>query len=299
MANLVGEYESKIDEQLAKGNRQKALEYLEHVITLQESAHGPNSVEVKSVIIKVVEEYNAVAMQLLEEDKLDEAFVYLRKAESMSEGNANLKAITSNNLGCFYRKKNQPRSALIYLLAALELEAALPQSVQGARSPADTHLNICTVLSELKRHPEALKHAKAGLKLLLLEICDPEHPQGTMRVDRAGVLTIAYHNLGVQHEFLKDYAAASTAYTKASLIAEKYLGDQHSLTRAMKQALESSCKIQPECLRKAPEKKGGSSTARSGDNQGTRRVPSAPSGSSTSRSQAKSDFPTPRLGTRI
>lgn len=35
---------------------------------------------------------------------------------------------------------------------------------------ADTHLNCCTILSELNRHDQAIIHARAALKLLLTEL---------------------------------------------------------------------------------------------------------------------------------
>lgn len=52
-------------------------------------------------------------------------------------------AMTYNNLACYYRKLGHLRSALIQLEKALEIEQRFPQTA----AKADTHLNLCAVLS--------------------------------------------------------------------------------------------------------------------------------------------------------
>lgn len=63
--------------------------------------------------------------------------------------------MTYNNLALYYNRVDQPRSALKYLEMALEKESMLEDS--GFR--ADTHLNICAVLSRMEHHDLALHHA--------------------------------------------------------------------------------------------------------------------------------------------
>jgi hypothetical protein len=91
-------------------------------------------------------------------------------------------------LACYYRKRNQLRIALINLEKALEIESNLdayfPTSQElfwthedreehqytltedrvanklSATQKAETHLNTCAVLSQMKRHDIALTHAQ-------------------------------------------------------------------------------------------------------------------------------------------
>ena len=56
--------------------------------------------------------------------------------------------------------------------------------------------------------------------------------------DRIAVLTIAYHNLGVEQEFLKRYYDAVESYRMAMDFATRYLGSQDKVTRSMKQIYE-------------------------------------------------------------
>ena len=48
------------------------------------------------------------------------------------------------------------------------------------------------------------------------------------------MLAIAYHNLGVEHEFLKQFTASLKAYTKGVEIAGVYLGAAHGITATLR-----------------------------------------------------------------
>ena len=48
--------------------------------------------------------------------------------------------------------------------------------------------------------------------------------------DRVAVLAVAYHNLAVELEFLKNYESALDAYEKAYLTTKDYLGESDTFT---------------------------------------------------------------------
>lgn len=48
--------------------------------------------------------------------------------------------------------------------------------------------------------------------------------------DRIAVLTIAYHNLAVEQEFLHMYAEAVASYWQAKEFAKRFLGDKDHIT---------------------------------------------------------------------
>lgn len=74
--------------------------------------------------------------------------------------------MTYNNLACYYRRVGRLHAALKYLKRALRIESRLDRVVH----PADTHVNICVVLSQLGRHAEALRHAQASERLVQREL---------------------------------------------------------------------------------------------------------------------------------
>ena len=94
---------------------------------------------------------------------------------------------------------------------------------QGSRveHPADTHLNTCAVLSQIGRHQGALEHAQSALILLQEELFGGGAAVGGVgagdqppRADRIAVLAIAYHNMGVEQEFLKKFEHSLQSYRK-------------------------------------------------------------------------------------
>jgi hypothetical protein len=58
--------------------------------------------------------------------------------------------------------------------------------------------------------------------------------------DRIAVLTIAYHTLGVEQEFLKMYNEAVESYRMASDFAERYLGASDGITINLKSIYEKA-----------------------------------------------------------
>lgn len=89
--------------------------------------------------------------------------------------------------------------------------------MDNPQSLADTHLNMCAVKSQLNKHKEALQHVLISITLLQDEFLnigsqeknfetaekkEEENLRGNLD-DRISVLAIAYHNLGVELEYLK------------------------------------------------------------------------------------------------
>jgi hypothetical protein len=60
--------------------------------------------------------------------------------------------------------------------------------------------------------------------------------------DRIAVLAIAYHNIGVENEFLKRYEQSMQSYRKGVEVAEKYLGPKHPICSTLKNSLISAKK---------------------------------------------------------
>ena len=118
--------------------------------------------------------------------------------------------MTFNNMACYYRRIGKMRTALNFLQRALTIESRL----QRPETQADTHLNICAVLSQLNKHELALNHAMSAVILLqemmLRKKLDPAsynddefEDQSAVQnkdtnKDKVAVLAIAYHNMGVE-----------------------------------------------------------------------------------------------------
>jgi len=68
---------------------------------------------------------------------------------------------------------------------------------------------------------------------------EEEQPADTSK-DRTAVLAIAYHNMGVEQEFLRSYPAAILSYKKAVNFAEKHLGPDDGITQNLRSVFENA-----------------------------------------------------------
>lgn len=74
------------------------------------------------------------------------------------------------------------------------------------------------------------------------------------------MLAIAYHNMGVEQEFLRSYPAAILSYKKAVNFAEKHLGPDDGITTNLRNVYENARSE----LDQALQKKGGKGKGKKG-----------------------------------
>lgn len=101
------------------------------------------------------------------------------------------------------------------------------------------------MLSQLGKHQTALEHAQNALILLQEELLSPPGASGAgqpPQADRIAVLAIAYHNIGVEQEFLKKFDQSVLSYRKGVEVAERYLGAKHPIAITLKNSLAAAQK---------------------------------------------------------
>lgn len=203
---------------------------MERGLVLRQHFFGADSDEVWRACKTVGEMCNLLAMTYLQQEDFAMVLELLKKAEILTERDNAGRAVTFNNLACYYRRQGKLHAALQYLQKALKIEARL----ERVENPADTYLNTCAVLSQLGRHQSALEHAQQALILLQEELSHAIGPQAQEdnppKADRIAVLAIAYHNVGVEYEFLKKYEQSLQSYRKGVEVSERFLGTDHAIT---------------------------------------------------------------------
>lgn len=242
------EEEVALEEQAAAcqyaGRTEEALALLEEAVrSRREKGAHSSSPRLRQTLATVADLCNSLAMQRLSLDEYDDAKALLRRAEKISEPASSLRAITYNNMACIHRRQGHLRTALQFLTKALEIESNLSGD---AHNPSDTHLNICAIQSQLGRHELALEHAQAALVMLHDELFDNTEStlDGTQPfpplAERMSVLAIAYHNMGVEQEFLSRWEPALLSYKRAMQLARLHVGDSHPVTITLSQAYDSA-----------------------------------------------------------
>ena len=82
-----------------------------------------------------------------------------------------LRALTLNNMGCTYLKQNRVTEAFEHLKQTFEIEQAGNYSKNQI---AQTSLNLCCVLSKMKKHKAALEYAMKAILMFQDEITNLE-----------------------------------------------------------------------------------------------------------------------------
>jgi tetratricopeptide (TPR) repeat protein len=203
---------------------------MERGLVLRQHFFGADSDEVWRACKTVGEMCNLLAMTYLQQEDFAMVLELLKKAEILTERDNAGRAVTFNNLACYYRRQGKLHASLQYLQKALKIEAKL----EHVDNPADTYLNTCAVLSQLGRHQSALEHAQQALILLQEELAKVIGPMAQAteapKADRIAVLAIAYHNVGVEYEFLKKFDQSLQSYRKGVEVSERFLGEEHAIT---------------------------------------------------------------------
>lgn len=240
-----------------EGKYTEALECMEKGLVLRQHFFGADSEEVWNSCKTVGEMCNLLAMTYLQQEEFPVVLELLKKAEILTEKHHAGRAVTLNNFACYYRRQGNLHKSLTYLTEAIKIETKL----DNIPNKADTHLNMCAVLSQLGKHQSALGHAQSALILLHEELqlgrssSPPKHNNSNhhhavhgnngpdidlSKLDRVAVLGIAYHNVGVEHEFLKCYDQSLQAYKKGVDITSRFLGDAHGIVITLQNSLLTS-----------------------------------------------------------
>lgn len=228
------------------GDQQRLLVGLEKGLFLRRRIYAEASVEVSMACRRLCEACNFSATSLLQKENLKGAHELLKRAEQVADKSDQDKAITWNNLACYYRRIGKLRTAVNYLERALAIEEGF-----GSSDAAQTHLNLCATLSQLQRHSDALGHAQSAL-VRMFEVLTPAlisgslapGPDGRPRVpestlDQVTILCIAYHNLAVEYEHLKNLEAALRAYAEGVRWSSRFLAPGHQLIGILRSSMQS------------------------------------------------------------
>ena len=111
---------------------------------------------------------------------------------------------------------------------------------------AGTHLNLCSLKSHLNKHDEALNHAHKAITIIQKNYSGQN--------DFTGTLVAAYHNAGLEYQFLNRKIEASNFLRQAYELALRKLGKDHNLTRSLENYAENQRKNQGEPVRDNKER---------------------------------------------
>lgn len=170
-------------------------------------------------------------------------------------------AVTASNLGIYHKRNREFQVAVGHLQKALRLHES---SGADLRTLAGAHLNLCACFSQGDVHDSALRHAATAVELMgrfiaATELGECQNEDGQLneaQPDDYATLAIAYHNVAVAREALRQWGDATLAYTQAYEVVMRSLGPDHALTKAFEQTARCPKKTKapeaPRTFRTAP-----------------------------------------------
>lgn len=225
----------------ASGDHDAAVACLENVLRSEQATVQQMQGTVLSTLFeRLAVGYNTLGMKHLKDGNTESSCKFFEKAEALTdpanlhmtqESRLVLRAVTYNNMGCFYKSMSKLHTALQFLRKALKIEE---RSNGTCQNPAGTHLNLCALLSQMGRHQEALQHSERALKLLE---ADPQSHDGASNSE--SLICVAYFNMGAEFEHLKKQSNALWAYEQAHKNCLQELGEDHPLSQQI-----STCRNQ-------------------------------------------------------
>ena len=230
----------KVASEMIEGGRfYFGTKYREKAVLFRGEIFGWKSEEAQGPAYRMLVEKNELGIKMLAAGQLSIALQLLKSAEELSrrssiirlkrERRLKARAITYNNLGCYFKKVRKFSLALQHLLKGLSIE----ENNGACGNPASTHINICVILSQMSRHTHALEHVKSAIGLL--EFADENISNG----DSSDLLTIAYFNKGVELEYLHLDSEALRAYGRAKKRAADKLESSHPLSKNIHESFAS------------------------------------------------------------
>lgn len=235
----------------AAGDDEAAVQCLENVLRAEQvSVEHMQDTLLSSLFERLAVGYNTLGMKNLKDGNYETSCRFFDKAEALTdprnlhmtpESRLVLRAVTYNNMGCFYKSMGKLHTALQYLRKAQKIEE---RSNGKCQNPAGTHLNLCALLSQMGKHQEALQHAERALKLLEAA---PPNTEGSGSNSGESLICVAYFNMGAEFEHLKKASEALWAYQRAYESCHAELGEDHPLSQQI-----SSCLAQLKAKQKKP-----------------------------------------------
>eukprot|EP00347_Sterkiella_histriomuscorum_P011207 403373338 len=215
----------------------------------------------QEVMMKITEiaKLNKQAMQNFKLGEKDPALRMLMNAEKLCESlkqywyfkqkelgdmlsnNTVCKAFTTtyNNLGVFHKQSGKTNLAIKYLKQVLEIEQEMNNADNQEQEIASTFVNICSIYSEMGKHDIALTYIKRAVDYLdeayeykLHSIIDIKEKRQFIQI-----VATAFHNAGVEYEFLKNFERCLQYYQKSFGICLQHLGSEHPLSQTFEKSL--------------------------------------------------------------
>lgn len=245
--HLLEGLDSALESLLNLGKTRKATECMNQALKIRSDLYGDSSKEVLSYVSYILTKTCSSCSSLIERGKVQDCIELLRNLLVLSS-NYPLGPIAEetcevyNTLAVALRKSGKSKIAKKYAMKALALANSFKSPEKLLSS---IYLNLCAIYSSLSQHREAAAHCQQAIQLAQEDLLNLKltKPQDDF-IQEVSVLAVAYHNLGVEEEYLKNYEIALSWYRKAVKFLEKHANSSHfSMLEEFRKSYEDAQRV--------------------------------------------------------
>eukprot|EP00658_Telonema_sp_P-2_P004811 TRINITY_DN11797_c0_g1_i2.p1 TRINITY_DN11797_c0_g1~~TRINITY_DN11797_c0_g1_i2.p1 ORF type:complete len:279 (+),score=58.83 TRINITY_DN11797_c0_g1_i2:252-1088(+) len=240
----------KMEKMESRNKFAEALDYCETQILYCTDVYGEHSPHTWKLCERFAATSNALAVAAVQQGSTDQPTQLLRRALALlrrcggrtRSDQLLVSVVTLNNLGTHYRRIGKLKASYSCLVKAVGFN----HSIEDLAQCADSHVNLCSTLSVMKRHSQAAEQASMAIRLLRKETGELEESMGAdpglqaQWQQRSGVMAVAIYNHGVELEALTLDQAALSAYKEATRVCNKCFGPDHPTSVAMAESYHSA-----------------------------------------------------------
>jgi tetratricopeptide (TPR) repeat protein len=225
---FIAKIDAAAENLVAQGLLTQAIKAYKQGLDIRISLYGADSEEIVKFSRAVIKKVLRSSGTLIDKGEMNLCVKSLKLLEKISAVYLeNLfipeKCEIHNTLACAYKKLNKLDQAKSELKLAIK---CIKTHKDAAIDRASIYLNMCTVLSNLKKHKEAAEYGKMAVKAAQDDIITMKLGSCN-KARKVKLLAVAYHNLGVEEEFLKNYESALDWYRKAVHFLERNGSKDH------------------------------------------------------------------------
>lgn len=225
---FIAKIDAAAENLVAQGLLTQAIKAYKQGLDIRINLYGADSEEIVKFLRAVIKKVLRSSGTLIDKGEMNLCVKSLKLLEKISAVYLETlfipeKCEIHNALACAYKKLNKLDQAKSELKSAIK---CIKTHKDAAIDRASIYLNMCTVFSNLRKHKEAAEYGKMAVKAAQDDIITMKLGSCN-KARKVKLLAVAYHNLGVEEEFLKNYESALDWYRKAVHFLERNGSKDH------------------------------------------------------------------------
>ncbi|KAL0219983.1 hypothetical protein P9112_005636 [Eukaryota sp. TZLM1-RC] len=202
------------------------IKSLERSLSTRLSLFPSDDPDTHDLCHRICAQANTFAIKLLSMSHFDTSLDLLKKVEYLTEGSICsfpqrlcFRAVTFNNLACYFRRRSKLNAALSFCQKAIKIE----NKISNPNNYGGSLFNLGVILSQLGKHDESLKVNYKTVSVFQEEIMKRSSKgDDDVSSNIAHYLASTHHNCGIEQLRLHKFSDAILCLRRALAVGQEY-----------------------------------------------------------------------------